>query len=206
MRIVEIIKNDKWINEFDFFKEFKESSYYDILLDTYENLNTDILYKSNIHGQSHIERVIFFALVLSWKYDLDKADTDLMRYAASLHDTKRVNDGWDIDHGRRAANESIDYANIKDEDKPVLQAIMTAHSSPDTNIEEIIYEYDIKDYDRALFIAKLFKDSDGLDRVRIDWLDPKYLRNDFSLELVDFAYVLYDKYWLYRVDINFYIL
>lgn len=197
MRMVEIIKDDEWINEYEFFREFKKSTYYDILLDTYENLNTDILYKSEIHGQSHIERVIFYALVLSWKYKLSKEETDLMRYAASLHDTRRINDGWDIEHGRRAANESINYAKIPNEDKPILQAIMSAHSSPDTSIEEIIHEYDIKDYDRALFIAKLFKDSDGLDRVRINWLDPAYLRNDFSLELVDFAYVLYERYWFY---------
>lgn len=197
MRMVEIVKDDKWIEEYEFFREFKSSPYYDILLDTYENLNTDILYKSEIHGQSHIERVIFFALVLSWKYGLNNEETDLMRYAASLHDTKRENDGWDTDHGRRAAEESIDYALIRDEDKPILQAIMTAHSSPDLDIEDIIHEYNLADFDRALFIAKLFKDSDGLDRVRINRLDPSYLRNDFSKDLVDFAYVLYDKYWYY---------
>ena len=194
MRMVEILQNDEWIREYEFFNEFAASPYFDKLLETYENLNTEILYDSHIHGQDHIERVIFFALVLAWKYELDQRDTDILRYAASLHDTKRENDGWDVDHGRRAAIESIDYAYIDKADIPVLQAIMTAHSAPDENIEIYMDEFAADEFDRALYLAKLFKDSDGLDRVRINRLDPAYLRNDFSSELVDFSYRLYENY------------
>lgn len=197
MRIVDIVCNDEWIKDYEFFNEFKDTKYFDILLDTCENLNTDILFKSNVHGQDHIERVIFFALVLAWKYELDKRDTDIIRFAASLHDTKRVNDGWDTDHGKRAASESIKYANIDKEDTNILQAVITAHSTDDKYMEDIIREYEVTDFDRALFLAKLFKDADGLDRVRIKRLDPAYLRNGFSKDLVDFAYLLYEKYWLF---------
>ena len=160
-------------------------------------MNTDILFKSNVHGQDHIERVIFFALVLAWKYELDKRDTDIIRYAACLHDTKRVNDGWDTDHGKRAASESIKYANIDKDDTNILQAVITAHSTDDKYMEDVIREYEVTDFDRAIFLAKLFKDADGLDRVRIKRLDPAYLRNGFSKDLVDFAYLLYEKYWLF---------
>ena len=141
MRMLEIVKNDEWIREYEFFNEFASTPYFDKLIETYENLNTEILYDSQIHGQDHIERVIFFALVLAWKYELDQRDTDILRYAASLHDTKRENDGWDVDHGRRAAIESIDYAYIDKADIPVLQAIMTAHSAPDENIEIYMDEF-----------------------------------------------------------------
>ena len=58
MLILEILNEDKWLDDYKFFKDFKNSSYYETLLDTYQNLNTDILYKSHIHGQGHIERVI----------------------------------------------------------------------------------------------------------------------------------------------------
>lgn len=194
MRIIDIITKEEWINNYEFFRDFKNSAYFDKLLDAYDNLNTDILFKSDIHGQGHIERVIFYCFVLSWKYDLDNDDTDIMKYAASLHDTKRENDGWDTDHGKRAAEESIGYAHIKKEDIPILQAIIAAHSDDDGYIEDIIRAYEVRDFDRALFLAKLFKDADGLDRVRINRLDPKYLRNDFSNELVDFAYDLYEHY------------
>ena len=194
MRIVDIICKEKWINDYEFLNDFKNSNYFDILLDTCENLNTDILFQSKIHGQGHIERTIFFSILLAWKYDLDKRDTDIIRNAACLHDTKRINDGWDTDHGKRAAEESISYADIDKDDINILQAVMAAHSADDIYMDDIIREYGIKDFDRALFLAKLFKDADGLDRVRINRLDPAYLRNNFSKEIVDFAYVLYEKY------------
>jgi len=194
MRMVEIITKENWIKEYDFFNKFKESPYFDILLETYENLNTDILFKSKVHGQAHIERVIFYSLILSWKYSLDKRDTDILRYAASLHDTKRENDGWDVEHGRRAAIDSIDYAKINPDDKNILQAVITAHSANDNDMKDIIEEFEVKNFDRAIFLTKLFKDADGLDRVRINRLDTSYLRNEFSKEIVDFAYVLFEKY------------
>lgn len=53
---------------------------------------------------------------------------------------------------------------------------------------------DSDDFARAKRLCNFFKDSDGLDRVRINHLDPNYLRNDFSKVLVDFAYELYEKY------------
>lgn len=190
MRIVDIVCKDEWIKDYEFFNEFKDSKYFDTLIDTCENLNTGILFKSNIHGQDHIERVIFFALVLAWRYELDKRDTDIIRYAASLHDTKRVNDGWDTDHGKRAASESIKYANIDKDDTNILQAVIAAHSTDDKYMEEIIREYEVADFDRALFLAKLFKDADGLDRVRINRLDPSYLRNSFSKDLCRFRIYL----------------
>ena len=48
--------------------------------------------------------------------------------------------------------------------------------------------------DRALRLAKLFKDSDGLDRVRLGDLKTKFLRNKFTHDLVDFARDLYESY------------
>ena len=197
MRIVEIIRKDAWINDYDFFREFKKSKYFSILLDTYENLNTEILFQSKVHGQGHIERVILFSMLLAWYYELDNDDTDLMRYAASLHDICRENDGYDTEHGRRAADICQKYAKIKQSDIPLLKAIITSHSTDDSLMEEVIKSYEIKDFDRALFLAKLFKDADGLDRVRINRLDDKYLRNDFSKNSVGFAYELFENYWFY---------
>lgn len=195
MKILDILEEDKWLDSYDFFVEFRESPYYDTLLETYENLNTDILFESRVHGQDHIERVILHAMVIAWKYDLDKADTDILRYAASLHDTKRVNDGYDTDHGHRAAIENSSYAyGLSDEDKEILKGIITAHSRHDDHMIKSLEEFDINDMPRALKLAKMFKDSDGLDRVRLGDLKSKYLRNGFSHEMTDFAQDLYDAY------------
>ncbi|MDO5046950.1 MAG: hypothetical protein Q4D88_00225 [Anaerococcus sp.] len=197
MKVIDILKNDSWVRKYDFYPDFLESDYFNLLIDTYETLNEDILFKSKVHGKDHIERVIFYTLVLSFAYKLDYDDTNILRDAASLHDTRRVNDGWDIDHGRRAAEESIKYAKTKKEDQDILKAVITAHSTNDKHMEDIIKEF-VKDQSqrpRALKLAKLFKDSDGLDRVRINRLDPAYLRNDYSLGLVDFAYEFYENFW-----------
>ena len=194
MLILEILNEDKWLDDYKFFKDFKNSSYYETLLDTYQNLNTDILYKSHIHGQGHIERVILLSLLLSFYYKLDKNDTDILRFAASLHDTKRVDDSYDTEHGYRAALYSIGYAKINENDKNILQAVLATHSRSDSKMDQTIEEFFVKDMDRARYLSKLFKDADALDRVRLGDLDEKYLRNDFSLDLVDFSDKLFNKY------------
>ena len=194
MLILDILNEDNWLYDYEFFEDFKDSSYYKILLDTYNNLNTDILYQSHIHGQGHIERVILLSMILAYHYKLDDDDTDIIRFAASLHDTRRIDDSYDTEHGYRAALNSIDYAYIKEEDKNILQAVLATHSRPDNKMDETIDEFFVKDRKRARYLSKLFKDADALDRVRIKDLDEKYLRNDFSRSLVDFSSKLFQKY------------
>lgn len=196
MRIIDILENEAWIKSYPFIDDFIKSDYFEILKDSYDRLNTDILFDSHIHGQDHIERVIFFAHLLAFHYKLDQRDTDVLRNAASLHDTKRVNDGWDTEHGHRAAIESISYSYADRADDNVIQAVIAAHSTDDKIMDDTIREFikDSDDFERTKRLAKLFKDADGLDRVRINHLDPAYLRNDFSKDLVDFAYDLYDRF------------
>lgn len=197
MRILEILNNENWIKDYDFYDKFMASSYLNKLREAYDKLNTDILFTSHIHGKDHIERVIFFSVLLSFAYKLGEADTNILINAASLHDTRRVNDGWDTEHGPRAARESIQYAHdIKKEDKEILQAVIAAHSRDDKNMDETIREFvkNEDDFPRAKRLAKFFKDADGLDRVRINLLDPAYLRNDYSKNLVDFSYKLFEKF------------
>lgn len=53
-----------------------------------------------IHGISHWVRVRENGLRLAKVTD---ANTDVVEFFAFLHDSKRLDDGWDLDHGRRAA-------------------------------------------------------------------------------------------------------
>lgn len=194
MIILDLLDKDLWLRDYDFFDRFQKSAYYPILIDTYENLNTDILYQSKIHGQGHIERTILFSMLLAFNYKLDKNDTDILRYAASLHDTKRVDDSYDTEHGYRAALSSIDYAYINKKDRNILQAVLAVHSRPDRLMDDTIEEFFVKDFNRAKTLSKYFKDADGLDRVRLNDLDEKFLRNNFSIKLVDFSKNLFKKY------------
>lgn len=197
MRVIDIFTQEDWVRTYDFYEDFTSSAYFDTLKKAYEDLNEDILFVSNIHGKDHIERVIFFAVLLSYAYELDATDTNILVNAASLHDTRRVNDGWDTEHGKRAAFDSIGYANgVDDSDKAILQGVIACHSCDDKLMDDTMKEFveDESDMDRAIRLAKFFKDADGLDRVRINHLDPAYLRNSYSKDLVDFAYEFYDKF------------
>lgn len=196
MRIIDILENDKWIRNYDFFYDFMRSTYYENLIDSYRRLNREILFKSHIHGPAHIERVIFFSHLLAFLNDLNFYDLDVLRNAASLHDTKRRDDSYDPAHGPRAAIESIGYSYARKKDKKIIQAVIAAHSPEDRAMDKIITNFidPEDDFERAKFLAKLFKDADGLDRVRINHLDPRYLRNSHSKNLVDLAYDLYKNF------------
>ncbi len=54
-----------------------------------------------IHGQAHWRRVHAYGSRLA---ELNGADLETVQLFAYLHDSRRVNDGWDLDHGRRAAD------------------------------------------------------------------------------------------------------
>lgn len=196
MRIIDILENEEWIRKYDFYQAFMGSSYYESLVDSYKKLNKEILFKSHIHGPDHIERVIFFVHLLAFYNKLDFYDLDVLRNAASLHDTRRRDDSYDPAHGPRAAVESIGYSYARVEDKKILQAVIAAHSPEDEAMDKIIKNFigPEDDFDRAKYLAELFKDADALDRVRINHLDPKYLRNSYSKTLVDLAYDLYKHF------------
>ena len=196
MRVIDILNNDGWIRKYDFYEGFMKSPYYDKLVEAYEKLNYDILFVSDIHGRKHIERVVFYSVLLSYAYKLDDDDTYILINAASLHDTQRQNDGWDTEHGQRAAELSTPYAHdMKESDLGILKPVIAAHSREDEIMDETLREFvGESDLARGKELAKYFKDADGLDRVRINHLDPAYLRNDFSRDLVDFAYEFYENF------------
>lgn len=66
------------------------------------------------------------------------------------------------------------------EDLLILQAAVEAHSRKEKELSAILQKYHPQDMDRALTIAQLLKDADGLDRVRIWDLDVRFLRRTSS--------------------------
>jgi uncharacterized protein len=55
---------------------------------------------TSIHGPSHWRRVERNGLLLA---EATGADIDIVRLFALFHDSRRESDGWDLDHGARAA-------------------------------------------------------------------------------------------------------
>jgi uncharacterized protein len=56
---------------------------------------------NGIHGSAHWRRVHDNGLRLA---EQNGADLDVVELFAYLHDSRRLDEGWDLDHGRRAAD------------------------------------------------------------------------------------------------------
>jgi len=78
---------------------------------------------------------------------------------------------------------------IYEEDYGILKFIIENHCRGD--YKSISSISNVKDKERYIILYNIFKDSDGLDRVRIDDLNPSYLRNDVSKKLVNVAQEIY---------------
>lgn len=152
-----------------------------------KNIKKKHLYQSHIHGINHIERVLLFGGLIAMDNNCDEEDIKLLLTACSYHDIGRIDDSLDDDHGKRSSEKLPGVISMDGEDLKIVQAAIQAHSIDDRKMEETIANYMITDKNKALRIAKMLKDADALDRVRVSDLDPKYLRFPCSLNYVDFA-------------------
>ncbi len=157
-------------------------------------LKKDVLYQSHIHGVNHIERVLLFGGLIAMCNSCNEEDTKLLLTACSYHDIGRIDDSLDDDHGRRSSEKLPLVLTLPTEDMAIVQAAIYAHSIDDSRMEDVISSFAITDKQKALNIAKMLKDADALDRVRVYDLDPNYLRFPCSKQYVDFAYKLYKCY------------
>jgi hypothetical protein len=163
-----------------------------------------------IHGSRHSERVLLHALYLADRLGVsDEVEKMVLIYAAAFHDIGRIMDGEDCMHGRLSweklerlgLRESI---HLNEGSIEILRFIIENHCVEDCESLMLLEESDIKDKETCWRLYKIFKDSDGLDRVRIGvhMLDPNMLRFDISRELCGFAAQLADSIAL---DLSIYL-
>lgn len=157
----------------------------------------DFLYKkvefnlneSLIHSREHCSRVLLFVLILGEKYKLNNREIDILAMAAVFHDTKRENDYLDTGHGDRAASYYATYcANSGLPYEKLTYLILSFHDRDDElGISKIKQQF--PGSQQALLLFNIFKDSDGLDRLRLgsDWLDLNLLRTEQSHNLLSLA-------------------
>lgn len=167
---------------------------YGLLPRALDSLNTGALYRSSLHGQGHVERTLLFSTLLAWREDLPAGDTALLLLSASYHDVGRVDDGYDTEHGTRSAARLGELTGRGGEELRLMQGAVAAHSRPDRQLEPTVAEYFPADFSHAVGMARLLKDADGLDRVRIQDLNPDYLRRDSARTLAPFAQFVFDLY------------
>jgi len=147
-------------------------------------------HRSTLHGQAHVSRVMVHAMRLIEATGKQSYGPQLWA-AVFLHDLARTHDGVCYRHGADAAQRLRDEpglqqrlaeAGLIEADYPAIEAAVTAHSAP----KEVS-----RDHQHWPLIA-LLKDADGLDRVRLGDLEPRYLRNPEATAMVPFAQALFD--------------
>jgi hypothetical protein len=120
---------------------------------------------SALHGAGHTARVMVWAAVLTRGTEWFEP----VVWAAACHDLRRVNDGDDLPHGFRAGGwvRQVLPGKLR-QPLPCLELIASAcdwHVCADEDAE----------WDHP--VLWWLKDADGLDRVRLFDLDPRYLRH-----------------------------
>lgn len=192
--------------------EYEQFSLYEIMkiirsnpqfpqfIEAMNSLRYDLLYQSNIHGVSHVERVIIIAFILSTLYQLHLDDTLVLLEAAKYHDIGRIDDGNDFTHGMRGAEKYKELFVTTDLiDSRIIMALIEAHSVNDEKAEFVLDKYNIPDkqYEKVKWLLSFLKDADSLDRFRLtdNALKTKYLRCDESHKLIEVAYEMTNYYF-----------
>lgn len=133
-----------------------------------------------IHGIGHTKRVLFWALALSEFEGLNVFDCDILSAAARYHDIGRLNDWVCEEHGFRSVSRVLEnhLLDMLDSQRFNTVAFLISYHCIDDKAAELCLREDkgIADKERAWRLYKVFKDCDGLDRVRIRDLDVRYLR------------------------------
>lgn len=199
-RMLSLLEQGDWESDAALIQGLQAWPLYPLLLETYESLQEDALYKSRVHGSGHIHRVLLFAALIAWQEALPE---DLVRQlfrAAAYHDVGRTFDGYDLDHGARSAQRLEELTGQTGEALAELQAAVTAHALPDARLEETVHAFHPADFDRAVELTRMLKDADNLDRVRLGDLKVKFLRHESAKNLADFALRLLarDQLWKER--------
>lgn len=156
-------------------------------------------YYGGDHDIRHIARVVILTQIYCHhsKDEVSSNDKAVLLYAALLHDIGRDNDGEDDSHGRK----SLDFI---EENDITLSGLTTVRKGHSKFIADFLIEYHCRDdrvgekaittlapysnwtksqQEHVLHLYRIFKDMDGLDRVRLRDFDPEYLRTDFAKKL-----------------------
>ena len=127
----------------------------------------DFAQRSSIHGKAHEARVLLLCLILSHLLDLPMSDRKVLATAAIYHDTQRTHDWVEPEHGRASKEYYHDNASSPD---PLVELLVEYHCLPDEEAYQRIRNNRAlsKNRSRATKLFNIFKDADGLERIRLD--------------------------------------
>lgn len=188
------------LNLLEFDKELKDSG----IIDQYHvysaQINNSWFHNpAGIHALSHTQRVLLLSLMIAYLENYNQADRKLLCMASIYHDIGRENDGYDPDHGNASYEKlcSEKLLALDKQDMEILRFLVQNHAIPDQSAYKKLNRYELADVDRTLRLYGAFKDADGLDRVRINDLNPEYLRTKSAHRLLLAAHQLFSQQIIY---------
>lgn len=162
------------------------------LLRDFKPKKTWLLHDSLVHGVDHMARVFILQELICDRLEMQTTTVNrkALRWASSTHDARRIDDGVDLDHGRRSAQWIKDK--LADQMTPEMLDIVTY----------LVHWHVPSDNEAPIMTTELqvLKDADALDRVRLGDLDIRYLRTDAARSMVDLAESLFVSYENIRSD------
>lgn len=146
-------------------------------------------HRSQIHGPSHVYRVMLEVLFIAWLRQEPQAGR-LAFFGAFIHDFGRTNDAVDPFHGQTAAERKMPLYEplfrrygTNDEELRWVRTAVTQHSLRET----------LPMTDPGWPVLAILKDADALDRCRFAGLDPNQLRYAESRALVELAEAICER-------------
>jgi uncharacterized protein len=153
------------------------------LLYEFEPQESWLAHDSYFHGVGHLTRVFILQELICNQLEAEGVtiNRQALRYASAAHDVGRHDDGTDPQHGQRSAK--------------WIHDTLANQMSPETlDVATYIVHWHVPSDDEAPVMTtelKILKDADALDRVRLNDLNPKYLRTEAAKGLIDIARQLY---------------
>lgn len=190
--------------------------------------NSD-LYKSEFftssfqHNIYHIQRVMFFSQIIAQNERISEKDLKLLLLAAALHDSGKIRDRRDFEHGKKSAKIAGKYLenninSISEEDIKIIQIAIEYHAVKEKDkgeinfieLERLCQKYNVSmtNFERIKLISLILKDADALDRTRFDKensLNTESLRTNTAQNkfLIDFAKKVNQKFALVILNSNY---
>lgn len=159
-----------------------------------------------IHGITHAKRVILILRQLADHELLSIPEKTILAYAGLYHDIGRTNNGIQAEHGVNSYEKIVelglwDDIKLNTEELEIMKFIIQYHCLSDDFGYKGVQGYNIKDIERAKLLFDIFKDADGLDRIRFSGLDIKYLRRPYSKTVEEYAQKIYAECSISRIDL-----
>ena len=155
----------------------------------FDRISNSDLYKNKFFASSfqhniyHIQRVMLFSQIIAQNECISENDLKLLLLAAALHDSGKIWDRKDFEHGKNSAKIAKRYllnniSSISEEDIKIIQVVIEYHTVQEKergkiNIAELenlckSYNISITNLERVKIIASILKDADALDRIRFN--------------------------------------